>query len=278
MLGTARAAGIRTLDTARAYGESEAVIGALAGDDPWWSVITKIDPSLWRESEGATAGVAAAAESLRSSRQALRRTRLDGVLVHDDAHRTAAAGAIWDYLRSERARGEVGLIGTSVGSPAQAFDALADPSVDIIQVASSLLDQRLLRADFFPQAAAAGKRIFVRSVFMQGLAHLDPRHLPTHLMELREPLEMVAKWAQRRGWPTARAFLAFPSRFEGATVLWGCESKAQLEADLGWLTDVSASDEELAELGDLIPVLPERVLNPALWVRQGSSRISGSDG
>lgn len=265
MLAEARAAGIDTLDTARVYGASEAVIGGLVGADSSWSICTKIDPALLPAKPTTESARAAAVESLRQSRENLRRERLDCALVHDDAHRTGMERAVWNCLRSEKANGGIGLIGTSVGSPEQAFDALADSTVDVIQVASSLLDQRLLRVDFFAEAAKAGKRIFVRSLFLQGVAHLDSGDLPPHLEVLRRPLQLVADWAQQRGWSPAQAFLAFTRRFESATILLGCESAAQLRTNLGWIRAAPPPPGDLAELGDLIPPLPDEVLNPALW-------------
>ena len=47
MLALAHAAGVDTLDTARAYGEAEAVIGrALAGGEHPFKVVTKLSPGL----------------------------------------------------------------------------------------------------------------------------------------------------------------------------------------------------------------------------------------
>ena len=45
ILARARAAGVTTLDTARAYGDSEGVIGEFIGDAPDWRIVTKLDPA-----------------------------------------------------------------------------------------------------------------------------------------------------------------------------------------------------------------------------------------
>ena len=46
MLACAREAGIHVLDTARAYGGAEDLIGELVGDDPYWTVVTKLSPEV----------------------------------------------------------------------------------------------------------------------------------------------------------------------------------------------------------------------------------------
>ena len=46
ILELARKAGVCSLDTARAYGQSEEVIGSLTAGDSHWRIITKITPDL----------------------------------------------------------------------------------------------------------------------------------------------------------------------------------------------------------------------------------------
>ena len=70
IIACARAAGVHALDTARAYGQSEDIIGKLVGADAYWTVWTKLDPSA---SSNATA-----LASLEASRTALSRPVLDG--------------------------------------------------------------------------------------------------------------------------------------------------------------------------------------------------------
>src|SRR5690606_18098685 len=87
LVARASAAGVRAVDTARAYGASEARIGALV--PAHWAVGTKLAPDVAPEG-ASTAELRARAEaSLAASRAALRRTRLDAVLLHRAAHRHA---------------------------------------------------------------------------------------------------------------------------------------------------------------------------------------------
>jgi aryl-alcohol dehydrogenase-like predicted oxidoreductase len=257
LLGLAAAAGVRTLDTARAYGESEALLGRLIGPDPAWTIVTKLDPTA--------KDAGAVPDSLAASRKALRRNVLDVVLLHRAQQRTAFAGAVWDVLQRERDAGRVRRIGVSAGTPVEAWEALDDPQVDCLQVATSLLDQRLKRDQFFERAMKAGRTIFVRSVFLQGVAYLGADKLPAYLDLLRGPMTTIGQWTRQRGRRTADAFLAFAAGLPGAVILIGCETAAQLDENLQSWSRARELAGEVADLARSIPPLGAEVLNPACW-------------
>lgn len=264
ILRLAREAGVRTLDTARAYGDSEGVIGALAGDDAHWQIITKIAPELAPDDDAQQAA-RAVEQSLICSREQLGRQRLDGVLLHRAEHRLAWGGAAWDVLRRQRDAKQIGAIGVSAGSPEQALEALDDPDVDALQVASSLLDQRLLRRGFFQRAQQLGRQVYVRSVFLQGVAFIDPAQLPGFLAAARAPLLAIERWAHEQGCTVGDAFLLFArQRLPGVLVL-GCEAPEQLAPHLNLWQRQDVDCAGLERLADALPDLGAGVLDPAQW-------------
>jgi len=256
MLTAARAAGVRTLDTAPAYGSAEEVIGSLAGEDPYWTVMTKLSPDL--------DGAASARASLALSRQAVRRSRLDVVVLHRAEHRRAYAGAVWEVVMAERAAGGIDRVGISAHGPGEATEALADPDVEVVQVAASLLDQRLARAGFFAKAAEVGKHVIVRSVFLQGVAHLPVEELPPRLAGLAEPLGAIDSWAAGHGVDRAAAFLGYASSLGAQHVLVGCEAIGQLEENLRWWSN-ALPPAQAREVAELVPALPTQLIDPATW-------------
>jgi spore coat polysaccharide biosynthesis protein SpsF len=271
MLDVARRAGIDTLDTARSYGESEEVIGALTEGDDHWTVVTKLDAAVVAPELTVADSLHLAEESVARSLKALRRSRLDVLLLHRAAHRTAWDGAIWELLQRKRRAGEIGALGVSAGSPEEASALLDDPTVEALQVAASLLDQRLARSGFFRAARQLGKRIFVRSVFLQGVAHFGPDALPGHLAGLAEPLRSVEEWVQSRGLRSGDAFLLYARDLTDGFALIGCETTGQLCHNLIAWRSLEVPPEELGNLAAQIADLDPRLLDPSRW-RELSAR------
>ncbi len=274
LLARAERAGVRAVDTARAYGDSERVIGSLlrARGAAAWDVTTKLAADLGPETRDAREARARAAASLDASRRALGWRRLGVVLLHRAAQRHAFGGAIWSLLRDERRAGRIGRLGVSAANPGEAEAALADPEVEVVQVATSLLDQRLLRSGFFARARARHRQVDVRSVFLQGVAHLAPESLPEALAPLAEPLERIAAWAEPRGFEPAEAFLAFARELPGVRLVVGCESAAQLEQDLRWWRRRAPSRADLDALRACVPPLDDDLLDPSRWPTATSRR------
>lgn len=267
ILATARNAGLALIDTARAYGEAESVVGALAGPGSPWRVVTKLAPTVWNPGDDEATALTRVRDSLEASRRALGRARLDTVLLHRPVHRTCCGGALWSALRDARDRGEIGTIGISATTPQDAFEALDDPDVAVMQVAGSLFDQRLQRAGFFEDAAAAGTEIHLRSVFLQGVAFMTPKTLPEHLRGLAGALSASRAWAERRGVSAGTAFLRYACTLPVAALVLGSERRWQLESNLAAWRDPLTDDEResLRQLADAVGVLDGSLINPARW-------------
>jgi aryl-alcohol dehydrogenase-like predicted oxidoreductase len=257
-------AGVRQLDTARGYGASEEVIGELVGREGSFRVVTKLDHEVACEGGPRRARVDTDA-SLADSARALRRERLDGVLLHRTAQLDLADGAAWSSLVAARDDGRVDAIGASAESSAAALPLVEREGLDIVQAPASLLDQRLVRAGWFADDAPRVE-VFVRSVFVQGLALLDPDALPSHLEPAAPALRAVRVWAESAGRTLVEVYLGYArDRFAGANVVVGAESAAQVEELLAaWRSQVF-TDDELLELEALTADVPPAVVDPTTW-------------
>jgi aryl-alcohol dehydrogenase-like predicted oxidoreductase len=264
ILGEARAAGIDSIDTARAYGASEGVIGEVAPEEIW-SVFTKLDPGLASGDVDPGEVSSRAKRSLELSREALRRERLDGVLLHRGDHRLAAGGAAWRALIEEREAGRVGAIGVSAALPDEVRGAIEDPEAEVIQLAASILDRRLVEDGTIARAVELGKRVYVRSVFLQGVLTLAPDALPDHLAGLRESLKRIGSWADERGHSAMEVALAYVRELAGIRVIIGCETATQLVEVLRMWESPAPTAEEVSELVSELPELPADLVTPSLW-------------
>ena len=262
MMAVAEAAGVRTLDTARAYGSSETVIGEHISDRVGWRVITKIQPDL--DPEDPDRAAVQLNESLAASLGALGGAP-DTVLLHRAAHRTAFGGRLWDQLLRAKDDGRTRRIGLSADTPEQALAALEDPTVDVIQAAASLLDPRLQRAGFFQRARDRGVEVHIRSVFLQGAACLAPENLPPHLRALGPVLSTLGEIGGAMGCPVPELCLRYARDALGAAVVVGSETVAQLRENLRVLATPRLPASTLAELRAAVPDLPVPVLTPSSW-------------
>lgn len=231
VLAAARAAGLTLLDTAAAYGNSEARLGELTEEVSDFQLITKIGA-------GSPAQVA---RHLAESLARLRRARLYGVLFHAFGPLQAEPTA-WQALRAARAAGQVARIGVSLYHPHEAEWLLAEGwDVDLVQVPYNVLDQRF--AAVLPRLAARGVEVHVRSVFLQGLLLREPAFLPPFFQPLAPKLTRLRALATEAGMPLSAALLLFAAYAPGvARAVIGVDSAENLRENLAAAAYVRAAE------------------------------------
>ena len=231
VLAAARAAGLTLLDTAAAYGNSEARLGEILEEDADFEIITKLPA-------GPPAEVA---QHLAASLARLRRTRLYGVLFHAFGPLQTEPAA-WLALQAARAAGQVARIGVSLYHPHEAEWLLAqDWDVNLVQVPYSVLDQRF--AAVLPRLAARGVEVHVRSAFLQGLLLREPDALPPFFRPLAPKLVRLRALAAGAGVPLSAAALLFAAGAPGvARVVIGVDSVANLHENLAAAAHLAAAE------------------------------------
>jgi len=181
-LDSAEAAGIDTLDTARAYGESEAVLGRL-GAARRFRIVTKVAPLRG-------AGPDAVLASVEASLTALGADQLDALLIHDASDLAGPGGeAVWAVLDRLLAEDVIATAGVSVYGPEEAMALAGRYPIGLVQAPFSVFDQRMRTKGAFAMLNERGVEIHVRSVFLQGFALADPAALPPGLAPFRPLLE-----------------------------------------------------------------------------------------
>lgn len=260
--------GITLIDTARAYGASEEVLGAaLAGRRHEVVLATKVRT---QGPYGATPSGEALRRAMRASlEESLRALRTDYVdlwQIHnvDDAllaEREALAAAFDEARRA----GLVRAVGGSTYGVEAPLAALEADLFDVLQVTYSALDQRL-EERVFALAAAQQVGVIVRSVLLKGALTARGDFLPERLAPLRERSRAFRALVAARGGglTPVQAAIAFALGHPaiGATLV-GVRSEGELREALG-ATRLPLDPGLRADLAALRLDDPD-LLNPSTW-------------
>jgi aryl-alcohol dehydrogenase-like predicted oxidoreductase len=257
LLHRAARAGVDTLDTAVAYGDSEVAL-AEAGVTAW-RVISKL-PALPATPTNVSAWVF---EQVQGSLERLRLSQLDAVLLHKPADLLGPFST--DYLQALellKARGLVRAVGVSIYDPAELEGLWPRWQPQIVQAPFNVLDRRLARSGWLARLVQTGVRVHVRFVFLQGLLLMPAANLPASFERWRDVLRGWLDWCEQQGMTPLQAAIGFVSAQGGVErFVIGVDSLAQLEQVLAAATrPTSAPPDELAsDDRDLI--------DPSRWSR-----------
>ncbi len=271
MVRRAIAHGVTAIDTARAYGTGEEVLGdALRG--AWASrveVITKVDLNALPDDASGEQVRTQVDASIERSMRALGTSRLAVVLLHNWQDHDARNGVAWQRLLELREAGSVAVLGASVYEPKEALEALLDPAIEHLQIPMNVLDWRWEAAGVDRAAASRPKvGMHARSALLQGvLAHPASRWPVVDGFPALECSRMLATLADEFGRESVTDLcLAYVRSLTWVTsVVVGCETMDQLEENLRLCRTPKLSAEQCEQLRRVLPRAPENFLNPAKW-------------
>jgi aryl-alcohol dehydrogenase-like predicted oxidoreductase len=269
-------AGVSSIDTARAYGDSEERIGEALAGRKTVRTITKLSPLAELAENASREDVRAVVDaSIAESLAALKCDRIDCLLVHRAAHMTSHGGAIWERLLELLEDGTVFCLGVSVQGPAEALAALACTDVRHIQLPFNILDWRWREAGVTARIKSrAHMTVHARSVFLQGIlangADTWPAIAGVDAPALSRLIgELAREYGRESAADLCLAFARGQSWIDGVVV--GMETEDQLEENLRLFVRPPLSPEDCAQIAQRIPRVPESLLNPALWPRRASA-------
>ncbi|MDD5681326.1 MAG: aldo/keto reductase [Candidatus Omnitrophica bacterium] len=174
---------VEFLDTAHSYGESEKVLGQVIEKESLSFKIVSKMPAIGNNFSGQVEKVFL--ESLSD----LKMDSLYGYLIHKFEDYLLNKG-LWEQMKGLKDKRMVKKIGFSLYNPEELETLLSNGvRFDIIQMPYSIFDRRF--AGYFKTLKSKGVEIHVRSVFLQGLAFLDPQNLHGNLDKAKECLLLL---------------------------------------------------------------------------------------
>jgi spore coat polysaccharide biosynthesis protein SpsF (cytidylyltransferase family)/aryl-alcohol dehydrogenase-like predicted oxidoreductase len=274
MLKVAIGAGVKYLDTARIYGQSERLIGEInhAGWKSRYSVITKIKIDNYINSGHQISSIKLFAEAeLAKSRRALRLNFLDNVLVHELNDYFMGDGALRDYLTESKQKGELGSIGVSVQSPEELRKALDEPDFELIQLPFNIMDWRWegLVEKLKERKRCSNLKVHVRSVFLQGLLLSKEAQLwnTANVAAGEKAIEwlesMVKKLKRENIADLCVAWARSQDWVDGVVI--GAGNLSQIIDNIKLFRYGDLSNSEMQEISASRPVLQVNSLDPTQW-------------
>lgn len=226
--------GVTTLDTARAYGDSEQVIGRFLkqwkGEMPF--ICTKV-PHV--PDERANDIEAYVVESVEASLKNLGVSKVGAVMLHFAPDVTQYGQTLADAMGKLIELGYTDQVGVSVYDNEQIEEMLKYDVYTVTQVPMSIFDQRLIANGAVKKLQEKGVTVFVRSVFLQGLFFLDPDKItdPILVEHAAPKIRLLRQIAAQEGLNVAQLAIAFMRDCVGITSLvLGADTPDQVKSNI----------------------------------------------
>lgn len=264
LLRKAQRSGITFIDTAQAYGCAEEVLGKNLPKGNGFKLISKA-----RKSSAKRIGVEDVKNrelELSQSLQRLQCDELDTFLIHDARELRKPGGEyLSEWLVSIRQRGLAKRIGVSIYEE-EDLDGIDQRLLDVVQIPSSLLDQRLWNGKSMRKLVDRGTAIHARSIFLQGLLVTSskewPSWIPARIRSQQERLEELAVEKKCQLIDLAIGFAKSQEILEAVVV--GICNKGELEELLrAWAKESPWEANEWAQWG----IRDMDILDPRKWPR-----------
>lgn len=261
--------GINEIDTARVYGESEAIIGSYVEKvhNPL-KIYSKIAPlenfkkkSLELSLDSVTKSVKQSLLELKqSSIQTMMAHRLEDLMMHD--------WGVLDHLLKLAREGYFMEVGVSVQTPKEFEIALSRVEIKHIQFPLNILDKRW--GEVLLQAKKnGGVRVHARSCFLQGLLLLgsSERWPKVSGVDPQKILNLLGGWVKDFGRESRSDLCVSYVRSLGLVdgIVLGVDSFVHLKNNIELFHKPLLTSSQMEEINLSIPWLPESLLNPALW-------------
>ena len=247
--------GIRELDTAEAYGDSQKVIGDFLKNHPQntFSITTKM------HLEGSSIS-----NKIYKDLEELNVPFIDGYMFHNYKDYNQNPGLV-DQLIDFKKKGLIKRLGVSLYTNEEAFNVLINTEVDFIQIPFNILDNLNNRIEVLELANSKGIQVYVRSVFLQGLFFLEKSKFTNKLKPAIKYIDKIYQIANNYNLSIQELCLGYvlTNKYVSKAVI-GVESLSQLKNNFEIINNINIP-EEVNELINDIKVKETEILNPALW-------------
>ena len=266
ILKIAASSGIRVIDTAHLYGESETVLGKVlqAIGASGFRVITKTPG--YRKERLSDGDARRLTDAFQESLRKLGLRCAEGLLVHwAEDLLTPGGDRLYGEMAALKRNGQVNKIGASFYSPDQVDRLLQRFDFDLVQIPVSILNQDFVTRGHLKKLKDRGIEIHTRSAFVQGLLCMSPPELPDYFSPILPKLEHLDQFLKENELSRVQGALCFLNQQpEIDVIVLGINNSEQLRSNVRDL-------ERVRKLSlDFSPFAVEdgKMTNPSTWPYQ----------
>ena len=262
--------GVVSYDTAAAYGQSETILGSFFQNKHPPLITTKIhlhpEPGASRRDIEQDMR-----EKIKSSLNRLQMTTVPILMLHNTDAMDRFGDSITASFLALKRDGVIGKAGISVSfnTPEEyrrLRPYLQDETYEAIQIPMNVLDHRPLNNGCLGKLKQAGKDVFVRSIFLQGLIYMKEEELPPKLQIAKEPLSKLRQLSVKYDIPLAQMAVSFIRDLAGvSSLVIGAETVEQVRENLALIEGMPIPQDLREEIVQTFREVPEIVITPSLW-------------
>ncbi|NLD95021.1 MAG: aldo/keto reductase [Fibrobacter sp.] len=260
ILSLAKKSGIRLLDTAAAYGESESILGNTIESASDFRIVTKVKGNHDVQSNDTSISI------VQQSLDKLRVTSLYGCLFHSvDDLLNKDGESYYKKVHKLKEDGIIQKIGVSIYNSKEIDSLLSNFDFDIVQIPINIFDQRLIQSGHLSLLKKRNIEIHARSIFLQGLMFLDASKLDTFFNTAKPSIIRLNEHAALNNLTISQIALGFVKNLsEIDTMLMGVNTVEQLTRNIN---DYNYSIDNCFDYS-AFAISEESILNPSKWPKR----------
>tara|TARA_B100000925_G_scaffold190756_2_gene144292 strand:+ start:2969 stop:4345 length:1377 start_codon:yes stop_codon:yes gene_type:complete len=255
ILNYSHSKGIRFLDTAESYGNSEEIIGKFhkINSDKKFKIYSK---GYFGSSNLITS------ENVERNLSKLKIDKYEGYMIHN-FNVLNDNKKLFNQLEKIKKLGLIKNIGVSVYTNENVKEIIDSSFFDFVQLPFNLLDNSKKRKLIIEQAKLAGIRVYARSLFLQGLFFMPKSKLPKKLLPLNKYLDQLKKICMDNKVLMEDLSLNYVlGKNYIDKVIFGVDNLDQLKRNIN---KVEKPQTLQCESVDSIDVIEKELLNPVNW-------------
>ena len=247
--------GIKTLDTAEAYGNAHEVIGIFHDRNPnkQFNVITKLPNEINNS----------IIEKVDTYLDDLKVSQLDTLMFHSFSSYKKNIER-FDVLKKLKSDKKIKNLGVSVYTNDEIEKVLLNDDIDSIQLPFNIFDNANLRGDILKRIKSEGKTVHTRSALLQGLFFKDSNDPNDIVQKLKNEMILLSEISKSNNASISELTLSYCLQQKNIdNVLIGVDSLNQLKDNIKSV-DYKIESKTIDKI-NTIKVKNLDLLNPSLW-------------